>query len=53
MGGKLELGIKTHFEGKTYSSFSLTAKTMFMNRFSTNSNQYTTLNVAALFGFYF
>jgi hypothetical protein len=53
MGAKLELGVKTHFEKKCYSSFSLSAKTMFLNRFSTNTNQYTTLNIAALFGFYF
>lgn len=52
-GAKAEVGVKTQIEGNKYSSFSLSAKTMFLNRTTTNTNQYTTLNIAALFGFYF
>lgn len=53
LGGKVELGLKTKIEGNNYSSFSISAKSMFLNRFSSNSNQYTTLNIAANLGYYF
>lgn len=53
IGAKIELGIKTNFEGKNYSSFSISGKTMFLNRFSSATNQYTTGNIAAIFGYYF
>lgn len=52
-GGKLEFGIKTLVEKNNYASFSISAKSMFINRFSQNSGQYTTLNIAALMGYYF
>ena len=53
MGGRAEFGVKTKFEGNSYASFSLAPRVMFFNRFSTNSNQFTGLSIAALMSFYF
>jgi len=53
VGGKLEFGVKAKFQGNSYASFSLAPKVMLYNRFSTNTNQFTGLSIAALMGFYF
>lgn len=53
LGGKLEFGVKAKFQGNSYASFSLAPKAMLYNRFSTNTNQFTGLSIAALMSFYF
>ena len=53
LGGRAEFGIKTKFEGNSYVAFSLAPRVMFYNRFSTNTNQFTGLSLAALMSFYF
>lgn len=53
MGARVEFGFKTKFEGNSYASFSLAPRAMFYNRFSTNTNQFTGLSLAALMSFYF
>ena len=53
LGGRAEFGIKTKFEGNSYVAFSLAPRVMFYNRFSTNTNQFTGLSIAALMSFYF
>ena len=53
LGGRAEFGIKTKFEGNSYAAFSLAPRVMFYNRFSTNTNQFTGLSLAALMSFYF
>ena len=53
LGGRAEFGIKTKFEGNSYAAFSLAPRVMFYNRFSTNTNQFTGLSIAALMSFYF
>jgi hypothetical protein len=53
LGARIELGYKAKFDGNSYASFSLAPRMMFYNRFSTNTNQYTGLNLVALMSFYF
>jgi hypothetical protein len=53
LGARAEFGYKTKFEGNSYASFSLAPRAMFYNRFSTNTNQFTGLSIAALMSFYF
>ena len=52
-GAKVEFGVKCKVEKNNYSSFSLSFKPMFLNRLSTNTSQYTSLNAAAIAAFYF